>query len=205
MRLPRILPILATSLLLVSCGSDTDDGGAPGSAPEGAKAADTRSGATPDADDGDRAVSEDPADFSDLTEAESFMFTANSGTRAGTSFTTPNGNIACHIVVERAACVVMEHGGWPTEDRAQDGLSEYEPDTIGWRTQVGEYAPVTWLTQGEWPIRDGITLDNNSYLDVPLNFDGDAPRISCANRDDTVTCVSGGHGFTVGTDAYETW
>lgn len=137
MRLPRILPILATSLLLVSCGSDTDDGGAPGSAPEGAKAADTRSGATPDADDGDRAVSEDPADFSDLTEAESFMFTANSGTRAGTSFTTPNGNIACHIVVERAACVVMEHGGWPTEGRAQDGLSEYEPDTIGWRTQVG--------------------------------------------------------------------
>lgn len=50
------------------------------------------------------------ADFTDLTERDALYYTGNGNSSlAGTRFSSPTGNIQCHITGEGAACVVKEH------------------------------------------------------------------------------------------------
>lgn len=70
--------------------------------------------------------STDPTDFSDLEEKDSGFYTAQgSGSMAGTSFTTEDGSVACHITGRAAACMVPgNQAAWDNADRADGGASE---------------------------------------------------------------------------------
>ena len=148
------------------------------------------------------------ADFSDLTERDALYYTGNGNSSlAGTRFTSPTGNIQCHITGEGAGCVVEEHQAWPASNRYDDGIPEVTPDVIGWYPgKIGQRAPQHWKQQGSWPSRGtGTELPYGTYLDVVTDIDGETPNVRCGSRETGMTCVAGSHGFSVSRETYEVW
>lgn len=148
------------------------------------------------------------ADFSDLTERDSLFYSGNgNSSHAGTRFTSPTGNIQCHITGEGAGCVVEEHPPWPKENRYNDGIPETTPDVIGWYPgSIGDGAPQHWKQQGSWPSRGtGAELPYGTYLDVVTDIDGATPNVRCASRETGMTCVAGNHGFSISRETYDVW
>lgn len=148
------------------------------------------------------------ADFSDLTERDALSYTGNGNSSlAGTRFTSPTGNIQCHITGEGAGCVVGEHQPWPEANRYNDGIPETTPDVIGWYPgSIGDGAPQHWKQQGSWPSRGtGVELPYGTYLDVVTDIDGATPNVRCGSRETGMTCVAGEHGFSVSRETYDVW
>lgn len=212
---------LVASALLAACGQ-TDDGAdqspttvseatalnptsdaAEGS--DGTTAGNTATGASETSETArESEAADDPANFGDLEVADAAMYTAQgSGSRAGTSFTTEDGTVACHITGVAAACVVVDNqSAWNESDRANDGLAGTGAplNTVGWNPSLGAdfgQGPKAWTQQGEFPIRDGATLENGAMMSVFVNSQ---TTVECGVRDNTVTCTDGHGDFTVSKD-----
>lgn len=150
------------------------------------------------------------ADFSDLSERDALYYSGNgngNSSLAGTRFSSPTGNIQCHIKGEGAACVVKEHQSWPEANRYNDGVPETTPDVIGWYPgSIGEDVPQHWKQQGSWPSRGtGVELPYGTYVDVVTDIDGATPNVRCGSRKTGMTCVAGEHGFSISRETYDVW
>lgn len=150
-----------------------------------------------------------PGELSDLDEvAAGIFYRQDQGTLPGYRFSSPTGNINCHLTSMIGACHVGEHGPWPMESRAHDALPGVPSSAVGWIGEHLEGAPRHWGMQGNFPATGGNQpLQYGQRITVQREVGGRQSTISCGSREAAVTCVidGGQHGFTVSREALEVW
>lgn len=148
----------------------------------------------------------DPSGLSEVASGD--FYRQDPGTVPGYRFSSPSGNINCHLTSMIGACHVAEHSSWPAGSRAHDALPGVPSSVVGW---IGEYldgTPRHWGMQGNFPAIDANQpLQYGQQITVQREVGGRQSTISCGSREAAMTCVidGGQHGFTVSREALEIW
>lgn len=148
--------------------------------------------------------------FSGLRPVDVAAYLGSSpGPVPGARFTSPTGNITCHLTEIAAACRVAEHAPWPPAERANDGLPDAPPNVVGWVHSFGLTGrPTHWARQGTFPIDDvDLVLEYGHQLTMPRSLATMTSHVTCGSRVEAMTCIidGGAHGFTVSRETYRTW
>ena len=123
--------------------------------------------------------------------------------RTATRFASPDRKINCEFQIDRFACITKPHGQWPAEAR-KEGFEPHQPQTVGWWPGKLDGKVETWVTQGAWPRVTPETKVLPNGQSIAMQAPGDkGTRITCSNRDNTMTCSNGVAGFTVGDKGLE--
>lgn len=164
-------------------------------------------------DKGDDSSAPGPEVLDSMTTGNALYYEGQGrGPLAGARFTTPDESVFCQVSGTAAVCVPTSHPEWPSDEQADIGpVPDGRSDSIGWFDNLGvpyAEAPRHWQRdpQGFPAVGTGAVLDDRVKLDI-LTRDQNQTQltVTCGSADNIMTCTSGDHGFTVGTDDYRTW